>query len=142
VSRGERIARIRVLAGNDAPEYQLTVSSQISLRLRRRGTISIPRPAAFSVKCVHGALWITQAGDLRDRILTAGEAFRFDPVRAAQIVALGCSQLLLYPTAALESNHWFDRLAMQLRQAIHRMTEQRRRTTKFGRRGQDRAMDA
>lgn len=47
------------------------------------------------VECLSGAIWITQDGDLRDVVLSAGEAFDFDRRGAALLSAFADSRYLL-----------------------------------------------
>lgn len=70
-------------------------------RLLAKGRIRrVHRPVGRRVECVTGSLWITQDGDLRDIVLTAGESFAFDHQGDALISALDDSSFLLLETCA------------------------------------------
>ena len=47
------------------------------------------------VECLSGSLWITQDGDRRDIVLSAGEAFDFDRSGVALLSAFADSRYLL-----------------------------------------------
>ncbi len=51
--------------------------------------------AGRRVECLSGSLWITQDGDRRDIVLTAGEAFDFDRRGDALLSAFADSRYLL-----------------------------------------------
>ncbi len=51
--------------------------------------------AGRRVECLSGSLWITQDGDRRDIVLTAGEAFDFDRQGDALLSAFADSRYLL-----------------------------------------------
>ena len=59
-------------------------------RIRR-----IHRAIGHRVECLSGLLWITQDGDLRDILLSPGEAFDFDHRGDALVSALDESRYLL-----------------------------------------------
>ncbi len=52
------------------------------------------------VECLSGSIWITQDGDLRDVVLTAGEAFEFDRRGDALLSAFADSRYLLLDACA------------------------------------------
>ena len=64
-------------------------------RIRR-----VHRPVGRRIECVSGSLWITQDGDPRDIVLSAGESFAFDHKGDALISALDDSSFLLLETCA------------------------------------------
>ena len=47
-----------------------------SIYLKERESLRIADGAGFEVKCFRGSLWITQHGDLGDRIIGRGESSR------------------------------------------------------------------
>jgi hypothetical protein len=69
--------------------------SQTPLHLRAREVLDIRDGQGLAVRCVSGALWITQDGDSDDIVLKAGQCFVLDrpglalvsaPVNAATVV--------------------------------------------------------
>ena len=52
------------------------------------------------VECLSGSIWITQDGDLRDVVLSAGEAFDFDRRGDALLSAFADSRYLLLEACA------------------------------------------
>ena len=52
-----------------------------------------------------GALWVTQDGDPRDIVLTAGDSFAFDQRGDALISALDDARFLLLETCAPVAAH-------------------------------------
>ena len=69
-------------------------------RIRR-----VHHPLGRRVECVSGALWVTQDGDPRDIVLTAGDSFAFDQRGDALISALDDSRFLLLETCAPAAAH-------------------------------------
>ena len=51
--------------------------------------------AGFEVKCLRGNLWITQNGDLEDRIIECGESFVLDRPGLSLVNPLGDPALLV-----------------------------------------------
>jgi hypothetical protein len=69
--------------------------SQTPLHLRAREVLKIRDGQGLAVRCLSGALWITQDGDTDDTVLKAGQCFVLDrpglalvsaPVSAATLV--------------------------------------------------------
>lgn len=69
--------------------------SYIPRRLRAREVLDIRNGQGLVVRCLAGALWITQAGDTDDIVLKAGQCFVLDrpglalvsaPVETATVV--------------------------------------------------------
>jgi hypothetical protein len=52
--------------------------SYIPRRLRAREVLDIRNGKGLIVRCLAGALWITQDGDTDDVVLRAGECFKLD----------------------------------------------------------------
>ncbi|MEO5883643.1 MAG: DUF2917 domain-containing protein [Caldimonas sp.] len=69
-------------------------------RIRR-----VHHPLGHRVECVSGTLWVTQDGDLRDIVLSAGESFAFDQRGGALISALDDARFLLLETCAPAAGH-------------------------------------
>lgn len=44
-----------------------------SVRMNKNELLSIARPLGRRIDCLHGSIWITQDGDSRDTVLSAGE---------------------------------------------------------------------
>jgi hypothetical protein len=99
VNAGARIAKVHVAPrGRSCGRvFELTITHEIRLELRSGAVGHIPRASHVTVRCVHGALWITQDNDTRDYVVKPGEAFRFERARAVLIVALAKAQLVLSP---------------------------------------------
>ena len=60
----------------------------------------LPAHVGRSVECLSGSLWITQDGDRRDIVLSAGEAFDFDRRGDALLSAFADSRYLLLDACA------------------------------------------
>jgi Protein of unknown function (DUF2917) len=58
-------------------------------------SLRIADGAGFEVKCLRGNLWITQHGDLEDRIIGRGESFVLDRPGLSLVTALGDPALLV-----------------------------------------------
>jgi hypothetical protein len=63
--------------------------------LKERESLRIADGAGFEVKCLRGNLWITQPGDLEDRIIGRGESFVLDRPGLSLVTALGDPGLLV-----------------------------------------------
>jgi hypothetical protein len=63
--------------------------------LKERESLRIADGAGFEVKCLRGNLWITQHGDLEDRIIGRGESFVLDRPGLSLVTALGDPALLV-----------------------------------------------
>ncbi|GAB4255617.1 MAG: hypothetical protein Kow0092_00870 [Deferrisomatales bacterium] len=48
-----------------------------------------------TIRCLRGAVWVTQAGDSRDRVLSPGDAYEVARKGTVQVWARGASQLQL-----------------------------------------------
>jgi hypothetical protein len=59
-------------------EGVMTPQPTTLLQLRAREVLDIRNGKGLAVRCVAGALWITQDGDTEDIILTAGQCFTLD----------------------------------------------------------------
>jgi hypothetical protein len=61
--------------------------SYIPRRLRAREVLDIRNGQGLVVRCLAGALWITQAGDTDDIVLKAGQCFVLDRPGLALVTA-------------------------------------------------------
>lgn len=67
------------------------------ITLVRRGTLLRLRAVPGQrIGCLRGHLWITQQVDIRDRVLSAGEAFTLDRTGVVLVNALGGDAALAY----------------------------------------------
>ncbi len=57
-------------------------------------------PLGRRIECLGGSLWITQDGDLRDTVLTTGQAFEFNRRDDVLVSALDDSRYLLLDACA------------------------------------------
>jgi len=65
------------------------------VHLKAGGSRRIVDGAGLEVKCLRGNLWITQHGDLEDRIIGRGESFVLDRPGLWLVTALGDPAVLL-----------------------------------------------
>jgi len=63
--------------------------------LKAGESLPIADGAGLEVKCVRGYLWITQHGDLEDRIIGRGESFVLDRPGLSLVSALGDPAMLV-----------------------------------------------
>ncbi|NUZ08146.1 DUF2917 domain-containing protein [Piscinibacter koreensis] len=63
--------------------------------LKKGRTDRIDQPRGERIECLAGCLWVTQDGDLRDRVVERGEAIVLDRPGTALISALADSSYLL-----------------------------------------------
>jgi hypothetical protein len=63
--------------------------NQDSLCLQPKQLLKVRGGRGHSVVCQRGSVWLTQQGDSRDIVLTAGEAFTLDRAGVALLQALG-----------------------------------------------------
>lgn len=68
--------KARVLATESQAVRRVAHSKMSRLYLGKGRVVRIePTPLPLRIECRQGRLWVTQAGAVRDTILTAGEAF-------------------------------------------------------------------
>ncbi len=67
----------------------------IPICLKSGESTRIADGVGFEVKCLHGNLWITQHGDLEDRIIGRGESFVLARPGLSLVTALGDPALLV-----------------------------------------------
>jgi hypothetical protein len=64
--------------------------------LPRNVSLGLQRHTGDRIECVSGAVWVTQDGDLRDIVLTAGESFRLDRSGHALVSALADAGIVFH----------------------------------------------
>jgi hypothetical protein len=70
--------------------------TQIPRRLRAREVLDIRNGQGLAVRCLAGALWITQDGDTDDVVLKAGQCFVLDRPGLALVSApVGTATVML-----------------------------------------------
>lgn len=57
--------------------------------LKAGETLPIPEGAGLEVRCIRGHLWITQHGDLEDRVIGSKQSFVLDRLGLSLVTALG-----------------------------------------------------
>src|SRR5262245_56246219 len=70
------------------PAMTFRLGENMPLRLGAREVLNIRDGAGLAVKCLEGALWITQDGDLADVVLGEGQSFVLDRPGLALVSAL------------------------------------------------------
>lgn len=75
--------------------------SQTPVHLRAREVLDIRDGQGLAVRCLSGALWITQDGDSDDIVLKAGECFVLDRPGLALVTAPIGHATVLVEAAAL-----------------------------------------
>jgi hypothetical protein len=75
--------------------------SEIDLKNRELLKLVFGQPGAC-VKCITGALWLTQEGDLQDHLLKAGQSFTLDQQGIVLVQGLPCGKALVLPPASFE----------------------------------------
>jgi hypothetical protein len=65
------------------------------VHLKEGESLPIPDGAGLEVKCVRGYLWITQHGDLEDRVVGSGESFVLNRPGLSLATALGKPAVLV-----------------------------------------------
>ena len=68
---------------------------QGNLQLARHGHVEVTDGRGTSMRCLSGSLWVTQDGDPRDIVLTAGDSFTLDRDGLAIIYATAESSVAL-----------------------------------------------
>lgn len=70
-----------------------------SVRLAKEGLLAIRDGRSTRVLCENGSLWITQEGDSRDAVISAGESFTIRHQGLTILTALEPSQLTIVEPA-------------------------------------------
>jgi hypothetical protein len=78
-----------------AREATMAAPLDTPVYLKERESLRFADGAGFEVKCLRGNLWITQHGDLEDRIIGRGESFVLDRPGLSLVTALGDPALLV-----------------------------------------------
>ncbi|MFN3650571.1 MAG: DUF2917 domain-containing protein [Armatimonadota bacterium] len=88
-----RVARDTTLDARASSPIRMVLESGAVLSVQarsgeRRGWSGRPQPAGMRVRCLSGELWVTQAGDLTDHRLRAGESLETAGAGALVVQAL------------------------------------------------------
>jgi Protein of unknown function (DUF2917) len=70
------------------------------IRLSKRDVLSLRGRPGARIESRSGSVWVTQDGDLRDVVLSAGEAHVLDREGPVLVQALDAAQVLLQPAEA------------------------------------------
>jgi hypothetical protein len=62
-------------------------SSELVVQLKHHGLFDINDGQGFTVTCIDGTVWITQANDPRDIVINAGQSFLLDKQGLALVAA-------------------------------------------------------
>ena len=73
----------------------MTAPLDTPVYLKMGESLPITDGAGLAVKCIWGTLWITQHGDLEDRVLGSGESFVLDRPGLSLVTALGNPALVV-----------------------------------------------
>jgi hypothetical protein len=78
-----------------ASEVIMAAPLDVPIYLKAGESTRIADGVGFEVKCLRGNLWITQHGDLEDRIIGRGESFVLARPGLSLVTALGDAALLV-----------------------------------------------
>lgn len=67
----------------------MAVPFDAPIYLKAGETLPIAEGTGFEVKCIRGHLWITQHGDLEDRVIGSGQSFVLNRPGLSLVTALG-----------------------------------------------------
>jgi hypothetical protein len=73
----------------------MTAPLDTPVHLRAGRSLPITDGLGLEVKCIWGHLWITQHGDLEDRVIGSGESFVLNRPGLSLVTALGDPALLV-----------------------------------------------
>jgi hypothetical protein len=79
----------------------MAASLDTPVYLKAQESLRVADGAGYEVKCLRGNLWITQHGDLEDRIVGRGESFGLDRPGLSLVTALGEPALLVLRRGAV-----------------------------------------
>ena len=79
--------------------------------LKERESLRIADGAGREVKCLRGALWITQEGDREDRLIDSGESFVLNRPGLSLVTALRGPALLIVQQGSVIARHPLRRAA-------------------------------
>ena len=78
------------------------------LQLRRADTLTLDDARGVLVRCLEGALWITQHDDQADHVIAAGQVFRVDRKGPVVVQATRAARLAIESPDALALEPWWD----------------------------------
>ena len=87
------------------------------LRLKNANLLTLDDSLDVSINCLEGSLWITQDGDPRDVILSAGRSYRIDRTSRVMVFATSDARLQISSQPACiapiakPAAGWFARLS-------------------------------
>ena len=79
------------------------------LLLPRADTLTLDDARGVLVRCLEGALWITQHDDQADHVIAAGEVFRVDREGPVVVQAVRAARLAIESPDELLLESWWDR---------------------------------
>jgi hypothetical protein len=80
------------------------------LLLPRADTLTLENARGALVRCLEGALWITQHDDRADHVIAAGQAFRVDREGPVVVQATRAASLAIESPDELVLEPWWDPL--------------------------------
>jgi hypothetical protein len=88
------------------------------LRLAPGESLVLEHAAGIEIQCRRGALWITQYGDARDIVLTAGRTFELSLATSTVLSSRDGAEFLLrrrkHRGLGMQEGHWGQRLLRAL----------------------------
>lgn len=88
------------------------------LRLAPGESLVLEHAAEIEIQCRRGSLWITQYGDARDIVLTAGRTFELSLATSTVLSSRNGAEFLLQrmkcPGRSMQEGHWGQRLLRAL----------------------------
>jgi hypothetical protein len=78
------------------------------LLLPRTDTLTLDDARGALVRCLEGALWITQHDDQADHVIAAGEVFRVDREGPVVVQATRAARLAIESPDELALEPWWD----------------------------------
>jgi hypothetical protein len=68
---------------------EATMVAPLPVYLKASESLRVAEGAGLEVKCVRGHVWITQHGDLEDRVISSGQSFVLNRPGLSLVTALG-----------------------------------------------------
>ncbi len=84
----------------EAPVIIYDIHSEIDLESQALLKLDLGQPGAV-VRCISGTLWLTQACDLHDHLLIAGQSFTLDHAGIVLVQGLPYGRARIFPPAQL-----------------------------------------
>jgi hypothetical protein len=84
--------------------------------LREHQIMRLDDATGTEIVCLRGEIWLTQDGDLRDVVLSAGDRFTLDSNGVALVSALRASSVCV--EALVDATHWWHDVGARARMAI------------------------